>query len=171
MLGLNMGLDFCIRGNRASYKGNDALVLYHEWSFSVRFNFYQKNNQSEFFLKKIKNGSNRFGSIFSIFGSVWLGFGLVFSGFDLVFSIWLVFFPVLLGFFFVWARFGFFLFFAYKTEPVGFFKILISLIGFFLQFGFFGYFFPGFFGFFIFLLTSMLYGINCSYNEHLTWWW
>jgi len=47
----------------------------------------------------------------------------------------------------------FFLFQAYKTEPVGFFKILIGLIGFFSRFGFFGYFFSGFLGlidFFIF---------------------
>jgi len=33
-----------------------------------------------------------------------------------------------------------------RTEPVGFFKILIGLIGFFLWFGFFGYFFSGFLG-------------------------
>jgi hypothetical protein len=40
-----------------------------------------------------------------------------------------------------------------RTEPVGFFKILIGLIGFFLQFGFFGYFFSSFLGFSIFLNT------------------
>ena len=170
MLGLNMDLDFCIRGNRASYKDNDALVLYHEWSFSVRFNFYQKNNQSEFFLKKskmVQTGLARFFLFLAQFGLVLAWFFLVLTWF---FLFGLVFFQFC-SVFFVWARFGFFLFFAYKTEPVGFFKILISLIGFFLQFGFFGYFFPGFLGFFIFLLTSMLYGINCSYHEHLTWWW
>jgi len=69
------------------------------------------------------------------------------------------FFPVLARFFWVLARFfsgfgsvRFFWFFAYKTEPAGFFKILI---GFFL-FGFFGYFFfsfLGLIGFSIFLLT------------------
>jgi hypothetical protein len=72
----------------------------------------------------------------------WLGF----------FRFWLGFFPV-----FFWFRFGLvFWFFAYKTEPAGFFKILIGLINFFLRFGFFGYFFSGFFGlisFFVFLLT------------------
>jgi len=43
-----------------------------------------------------------------------------------------------------------------RTEPVGFFKILISLIGFFSQFGFFNYFFSGFLGligFLVFLNT------------------
>jgi hypothetical protein len=52
----------------------------------------------------------------------------------------------------------FFWFFAYKTgtEPAGFFKNLIGLIGFFFRFGFFGYFFSGFLdliGFLVFLLT------------------
>jgi hypothetical protein len=50
-----------------------------------------------------------------------------------------------------------------RTEPVGFLKILIGLIGFFLRFGFFGYFFPGFLsliGFSVFLLTPIL---ECSY--------
>jgi hypothetical protein len=47
---------------------------------------------------------------------------------------------------------------AYKTEtePVGFFKILIGLIGFFSQLVFFCYFFSGFLGligFSVFLLT------------------
>ena len=63
--------------------------------------------------------------------------------------------PVWLGFL-GFFRFGsvfsglaqFFRFFAYKieTEPAGFFKILISLIGFFFRFDFFGYFFSGFLG-------------------------
>jgi len=47
-----------------------------------------------------------------------------------------------------------------RTEPVGFFKILIGLIGFFLRFGFFGYFFSGFLGlivFSVFLNTPTLY--------------
>ena len=45
------------------------------------------------------------------------------------------------------------LFRSYKTdtEPVGFFKILIDLIGFFSQFSFFSYFFLGFL---VFLLTT-----------------
>jgi len=91
-----------------------------------------------------KTGSNRFGSVFSfdsvlaLFGSVFLffRFGSDFS-----------------GFFFVWV--WFFRFQAYKTEtePVGFFKILIDLIGFFSWFGFFGYCFSGFIGFSVFLLT------------------
>jgi hypothetical protein len=55
-------------------------------------------------------------------------------------------FPVLLGFFPVFCRFRFcsvrfFQFFVYKTEPAGFFKKLIGLIGFFFRFGFFGFFF------------------------------
>jgi len=116
--------------------------------FTVRFGsvFIKKSNQTEFFFKKKnrnrfkptgfgsvrffreKTGSNRFGSVFS----VWLGFGSVFS-------VWLGFFPV----FFRFGSVQFFRFQAYKTEtePVGFFKILI---GFFLRFGFFGYFFPVF---------------------------
>jgi hypothetical protein len=132
------------------------------------------------FIKKItklnffKKNQNWFKPVWLDFFYFWLSLARFWLGF---FWFWLGFFDLacffssFARFFFVWARFGFFLFFAYKTEPVGFFKILISLIGFFLQFGFFGYFFPGFFGFFIFLLTSMLYGINCSYHEHLTWWW
>jgi hypothetical protein len=86
------------------------------------------------------------------FKPVWLGF----SGFGSVFSILARFFrfgsvfPILLGFFSgflsVSVRFGsvrFFRFFVYKTEtePAGFFKKLIGLIGFFFRFGFFGFFF------------------------------
>jgi len=57
-----------------------------------------------------KTGSNRFGLVFS----VWLEF----------FRIWLGFFPVFFGL----GSFWFFWFQAYKTktEPVGFFKILIG---------------------------------------------
>jgi len=81
-----------------------------------------------------KNGSNRFCSVFQ-FGLIfpdlaqfffWLGFARFFSGLARVF-------------------FGFgsvFRFQTYKTEPVGFFNILI---GFFSQFEFFYYFFPRFF--------------------------
>ena len=96
--------------------------------------FIKKSNQTEF-KKKNRNrfklisfglvwffsDKNRFGSVFSVwlsffrFDSVF--FGLVFSGFRLI-----------------------------KPEPNWsvFFKILINLIGFFSQFGFFGYFFPVF---------------------------
>ena len=45
----------------------------------------------------------------------------------------------------------------YKTgnriEPNIFLNILIGLIGFYFRFGFFGYFFPGFIGLSVFLLT------------------
>jgi len=59
--------------------------------------------------------------------------------------------PVWLGFFsgFFLFNFGsvwFFRFQAYKTEPIGFFKILIGLISFFSRFDFFGYFFSDFLG-------------------------
>jgi len=107
---------------------------------SVRFGFF-----------RAKTGSNRFGSVFSVlarffrFGSVfpvWLGFGSVF-------------FPFFVGFGSVW----FFRFFAYKTEPAGSFK---NLIGFFFQFGFFGYFF---FGFLVFLLTPTTLLLKHSLNN------
>ena len=109
--------------------------------------FIKKITKLNFFIKKNRNrtetGSNRpvsvrFGSVFqrkNRFKPVWLGFfGLA--------RFWL----------------GFFRFFSVRigsvfpvpclknrnrTEPVGFFKILI---GFFLRFGFFGYFFSGFLG-------------------------
>ena len=97
---------------------------------------------------RAKTSSNRFGSVFLVlarFSRFWLGF-----------SVWLGFFPVFCRF-----RFGsvwFFRFFAYKTEtePAGFFKNLIGLIGFFFRLGFFGYFFYGFIGligFAVILLT------------------
>jgi hypothetical protein len=104
--------------------------------------FIKKSNQTEFcFLKKkpkpnrnrvkptgfgsvrffrAKTGSNRFGSVFP----VWLGF----SGLARFF------FRFFVGF----GSVRFFQFFVYKTEPAGFFKKLIGLIGFFFRFGFFG---------------------------------
>jgi hypothetical protein len=89
-------------------------------------------------------------------------FGSVFSGltrffwFDSVFSVWLGLARFFSGFVFgsVFPVPG--LKNQNRTEPVGFFKILIGLIGFFLQFGFFGYFFSGFLGligFLVFLNT------------------
>ena len=96
---------------------------------SVRFGFL-----------RAKTGSNRFGSVFLVlarFSRFWLGF----SGFGSVFS-------VLARFFVGFGSVRFFWFFAYKTgtEPAGFFKNLIGLIGFFFRFGFFGYFFFSFLG-------------------------
>jgi hypothetical protein len=61
------------------------------------------------------------------FGSVWLGFLSGFFRFGSVFPV-----PGLKN--------------RNRTEPVGFFKILIGLFGFFSRFGFFGYFFSGFLG-------------------------
>jgi hypothetical protein len=99
--------------------------------------FIKKNNQTEF-KKKTKSNRNRFkptgfslarffrfGSVLLCFFLVWLGFFRVFSGLG---SVW------------------FFWFQVYKTETelVGFFKILIGLIGFFSWFNFLGYFFSGF---------------------------
>ena len=78
-----------------------------------------------FFRTKI--GSNQFGSVLARFFSFCLNF---------------------FGFFSVWVRFGFFSFWLInRTEPVDFFKILIS---FFLWFGFFSYFFLVFSVFLIF---------------------
>jgi hypothetical protein len=88
--------------------------------------------------KKTETGSNRPVSVRFVFlgqKPVWLGFsgfGSVFSSFGLVFSVWLGF----SGFFRFFVGFGsvrFFRFFGYKTEtePAGFFKNLIGLIGFF----------------------------------------
>ena len=101
----------------------------HRWSFSVRFGFYKKQvTKLIFFFKKNQNQ----------FKPVWLGF-FGFFRFDSVFS-WFVF---VFGF----CSVQFFHFQAYKTktEPVGFFKILI---GFFSWFDFFGL-----IGFSDFLLT------------------
>jgi len=84
---------------------------------------------------RAKTGSNWFGSVFPVlarFSRSWLGFSGL-AWFWLGFFFW----------FFVGFGFGsvrFFRFFVYKTEtePAGFFKKLIGLIGFFFQFGFFG---------------------------------
>jgi len=68
-------------------------------------------------------------------------FGLVFLDKNRFKPVWLGFFPVWLGFFRFWfgsVRFSRFQSYKTKTEPVGFFKILI---GFFSRFGFFDYFF------------------------------
>jgi hypothetical protein len=86
----------------------------------------KNNNKTKFFLKK---NQNRFKP--TDFSSVWFfkkkPVWLSFFSFAL-------FFPVLLGFFSICSGLGsvwFFQFQAYKTEPVGFFKILIGLIDFF----------------------------------------
>ena len=101
---------------------------------------------------------------------VWLGF----SGLTRFFPGLAWFFPVWLGFFLVFfdlglVRFGSVQFQAYKTEiepnRLVFFKILISLIGFFSRFGFFGYFFFDLIGFLIFLLTSTVNGTK--HNTYL----
>ena len=73
---------------------------------SVRFGFLGQ--------KSVQTGSTRFFQ----FGSVLARF----SRFDSVFFLF---------FFSVWVRFGFFVIKPNRTEPVGFFKILISLINFF----------------------------------------
>jgi hypothetical protein len=118
--------------------------------FTVRFGsvFIKKSNQTEFFFKKktetepkpVQTDRFRFGSlekkpVQTGLARFWLGFfslARFFSGFFLVRfgSVFLV--PGLKN--------------QNRTEPVGFFKILIGLIGFFLRFGFFGYFFSGFLG-------------------------
>jgi hypothetical protein len=123
------------------------------WLFSVWFNFYKKNNQTDFKKKKTETNSNRPVSVsvrlgfleqkpvqtdrfrFSLVFQVWLGF-FVWVWFGLV---WLSFFPVWLGFFDL-GLVRFFRFQAYKTktELVGFLKILI---GFFLRFNFLSFFF------------------------------
>jgi len=73
---------------------------------SVRFNFYQKNNQTGFFKKKPKPNRNQFKPtgfdsvrlFWKKIGSNW--FGSVFW-FDLVFPVLLGFFPVLARFFLI----------------------------------------------------------------------
>jgi hypothetical protein len=103
-----------------------------------KFFFLKKNwNQTEtgsnrlvsvrFDFLRAKTGSNWFGSVFLVlarFYRFWLGFFLFWLGFfrfGSVFLIWLGF----SGFF--RFRFGlFFWFSAYRTEPAGFFKILIG---------------------------------------------
>ena len=94
-------------------------------SFSVRFSFYKKNNQTEFFFKnqnRTETGSNRPVSV--QFG--FLGQKPVQTGLTRFSEFWLGFFS---GFGSVW--FGFFSFLLIKpkpnrTEPAGFFKILIG---------------------------------------------
>jgi len=107
--------------------------------------------------------TDQFKLVLARFFSVWLGFfGLArfWLGFSGLARFGSVFFPV-----FCLFRFGsvrFFQFFVYKTEtePAGFFKNLIGLVGFFFRFGFFGCFFSGFLGlidFLVFLLTPNRY--------------
>ena len=114
---------------------SNSVSKYKGWLFSVWFGFYKKNNQTEIKKNRTETGSNRPVLVRFVFRtkpvqtSLTRFFGLArfFSGLARLFS-------------------GFFRFQAYKTEtePVGFFKILIGLIGFFLRFGFFSYFFPVF---------------------------
>jgi hypothetical protein len=81
--------------------------------------------------KKPKPGQTdrfRFGSVFREKTGLarFSSFCLVFSDFGLVFSVLALFFWVLARFGSVFFGFGsvrFFQFFAYKTEPAGFFKI------------------------------------------------
>jgi len=91
----------------------------------VWFGFYKKKKvtRPNFFLKKTETGSNRPVSVRFFRTKTGLApFSLSLARFFPVFSVWV----------------RFFRFQAYKTEPVGFFKILIR---FFSQFGFFSYFF------------------------------
>jgi hypothetical protein len=95
------------------------------WFGSV---FYGKNR-----FKPVWLGFSGFGSVFSVFSSFA-------SGFSGLARFWL-------GFFWFFVGFGsvrFFRFSVYKTEPAGFFKNLIGLIGFFFQFSRFNR-FSGFF--------------------------
>jgi hypothetical protein len=78
------------------------------------------------------------------FGSVFVGKKPVQTGLARFFPVWLGFGSVWLGFLSVSVRFGSVFVYKTETEPAGFFKNLIGLIGFFFQFGFFGYFFPVF---------------------------
>jgi hypothetical protein len=113
---------------------------------SVRFGFLEKKPVQTGLARFFRFGSvlARFGSVFSglarffRFGSVLARFGSVLARFDSVF------FRVFFRFGSVFPVPG--LKNRNRTEPVGFFKILIGLIGFFFRFGFFGYFFSGFLG-------------------------
>jgi len=111
----------------------------------------KKSNQTEFFFlkkpKPVQNDQFRFG---------FLEQKPVQTGLAQFFPVWLGFDSVWLGFF------GFRLKNQNRTEPVGFFKILI---GFFSQFGFFGYFFPGFLG-----IISFLIFLNTR-NNHRSYIW
>jgi hypothetical protein len=107
----------------------------------------------------------RFFPVLARFFSVWLGFfGLArfWLGFSGLARFWLGLARFFSGFLSVSVRFGSVWFFVYKTEtePAGFFKNLIGLVGFFFRFGFFGCFFSGFLGligFLVFLLTPNRY--------------
>jgi hypothetical protein len=83
-----------------------------------------------------KNRFNRFGSVFQVLAQ----FSRFFPVLPRVFPVWLG----LAWFFLVFCRVWFFRFSVYKTEPAGFFKNLIGLIGFFFQFSRFNR-FSGFF--------------------------
>ena len=117
--------------------------MYWGWLFSVWFGFYKKKitKPKFFFEKKTETGSNRpvsvrFGFLgqkpvqtgLARFSRFWLGFFRFWLGFFWFGSV----FPVWLGFFSGFLS-GSVRFFAYKTEtePAGFFKNLIGLIGFF----------------------------------------
>jgi len=84
--------------------------------------------------------------------------------FVLIFFVWLGFSLIWLGFF----RFDsvFFWFQTYKTEiePVGFFKILISLIVCFSRFSFFNYIFSDLIGFLVFLFTPNIQWANIIFK-------
>jgi hypothetical protein len=88
-------------------------------------------------------------------------FGLVFSGLARFFLVWLGFFrfdSVFFPGFFCLSSVRFFRFQAYKTEPVGFFKFLISLIGFFtVRFFRFFFNFLNLINFLFFLFTPITY--------------
>jgi hypothetical protein len=126
-----------------------------------KFFFLKKKTETEpkptgfgsvrFFGKKpVQTGLARF----SRFGSVFSGFGSVFSvwlGFSGLAQFWLGFAQFFFGFLSVSVRFGFFGFLLIKpkpnrtrTEPAGFFKNLIGLIGFFFGSVFSVIFFPVF---------------------------
>ena len=94
--------------------------------FSLLRFFIKKNNQIRFFFKNNKTETKLVPIWFGLTRFfIWLGFS----------SLTLFFYFFRFGFGSVW----FFRFHAYKieTEPVGFLKILIDLIGFFLWFDFF----------------------------------
>jgi hypothetical protein len=119
---------------------------------SVRFLSKKVTKPKFFFEKKNRNrvkltSSNRFWLGFLGFGSVFFGFGSVFFGLARFFR----FGSVLARFGSVFCRFRFgsvwfFRFFIYKTEtePAGFFKNLIGLVGFFFGSVFSVVFFPVF---------------------------
>ena len=88
--------------------------------------------------------------------------------FNLVFFVWLNLVRFFFQFFLVWVRFGFFSFRPIKlkpnrTEPVGFFKILI---GFFSRFDFFS--FLDLINFSVFLLTLQPTTPNNTWHNHVS---